>query len=139
LNNFARYIDQFRNGSFILNAHFYKAECHHRINEYREALESYNFITGMFRNTFTEQALLGASSINYELGNYKDALINYEELETGGRAWHQPADCQKGSDEMQCASGKSKGTIKLCHKGSFNRKSAGDLNVRHIFCHGKSI
>ncbi|MFO7922995.1 MAG: tetratricopeptide repeat protein [Bacteroidales bacterium] len=81
VENFGQYIDQFRNGSFILNAHFYKADCHHRMNEFNEALESYNFIIGMFRNTFTEQALAGASSINFELGNYEDALSNYEELE----------------------------------------------------------
>ena len=81
VENFARYIQQFRNGSFILNAHFYKADCHHRMNQYTEALESYDFITGMFRNTFTEQSLYGAASINYELGNYREALRNYEELE----------------------------------------------------------
>ena len=81
VDNFDQYIDKFRNGSFILNAHFYKADCHHRLNEYDKALESYNFVTGMFRNTFTEQALLGASSINFDLGNYADALYNYEELE----------------------------------------------------------
>ena len=79
--SFARYIQQFRNGSFILNAHFYKADCHHRNGEYKEALASYNFVNNMFRNTFTEQSLYGAASINYETGNYKDALANFQELE----------------------------------------------------------
>jgi tetratricopeptide (TPR) repeat protein len=79
--SFARYIQQFRNGSFILNAHFYKADCHHRNGEFKEALASYNFVNNMFRNTFTEQSLYGAASINYESGNYKDALKNFEELE----------------------------------------------------------
>ena len=99
-DNFARYIDQFRNGSFILNAHFYKADCHQRLSEYREALESYNFITGMFRNTFTEQALLGASSINYNLGNYKDALVNYEELERMAELSSNLLIARKG--QMRC-------------------------------------
>jgi tetratricopeptide (TPR) repeat protein len=78
---FSRYIEKFRNGSFILNAHFYKAECHRRLGEHAKALESYNFVTGMFRNTFTEPALVGSASINYEKGNYSEALKNYQELE----------------------------------------------------------
>ncbi len=100
--NFARYIDQFRNGSFILNAHFYKADCHHRLNEYEKALESYNFVIGMFRNTFTEQALLGASSINYSLGNYEEALLNYEELEQIAEMSSSLLTARKG--QMRCNS-----------------------------------
>ncbi len=100
--NFARYIEQFRSGSFILNAHFYKADCHHRLHEYEKALESYNFVTGMFRNTFTEQALLGASSINYSLGNYEDALANYEELERIAEITSSLLTARKG--QMRCNS-----------------------------------
>ncbi len=98
--NFGRYIEQFRNGSFILNAHFYKADCHYRLNEYKEALESYNFVIGMFRNTFTEQALLGASSINFSNGNYKDALKNYEELERIAEMTSNLLIARKG--QMRC-------------------------------------
>ncbi len=81
IENFTRYIEKFRNGSFILNAHFYKADCHQRLNQYEEALKSYNFVTGMFRNTFTEQALVGSASISFMLGSYSDALKSFEELE----------------------------------------------------------
>ena len=99
-DNFARYIEQFRNGSFILNAHFYKADCHHRLNEYEQALESYNFVIGMFRNTFTEQSLVGAASINYELRNYSDALKNYEELERMAELGTNLLQARKG--QMRC-------------------------------------
>jgi TolA-binding protein len=81
IEGFDRYISQFRNGSFILNAHYYKAESHHRLGELDRALESYNFVTGMFRNTFTEPALAGSASINFGKGNYLQALNNYTELE----------------------------------------------------------
>jgi TolA-binding protein len=81
IRSFDRYIQNFRNGSFILNAHYYKADCHMRLGENKEALASFNFVTGMFRNTFTEQSLLGAASINFETGNFSGALRNYEELE----------------------------------------------------------
>ncbi len=98
--NFSKYIERFRNGSFILNAHFYKADCHQRLNEYQEALASYNFIIGMFRNTFTEQALVSASSINYDLGNYEDALENYEELERIAETGSNLLVSRKG--QMRC-------------------------------------
>ncbi len=100
VDNFARYIDEFRNGSFILNAHFYKADCHHRLNEYEKALESYNFVIGMFRNTFTEQALVAASSINFDLGNYGDALENYEQLERMAELSSNLIEARKG--QMRC-------------------------------------
>jgi TolA-binding protein len=81
IEGFDRYISQFRNGSFILNAHYYKAESHHRLGELDRALESYNFVTGMFRNTFTEPALAGSAAINFGKGNHQQALNNYTELE----------------------------------------------------------
>ena len=94
--SFARYIDQFRNGSFILNAHFYKADCHHRQGELKEALVSYNFVNGMFRNTFTEQSLAGAAAINFSLGNYQEALKNYTELERNAEAGSNLLEARKG-------------------------------------------
>ncbi len=102
VNNFERYIQQFRSGSFILNAHFYKADSHHRLEEYEEALESYNFVTGMFRNTFTEQALLGASSIYFNMGSYKEALENYNELERIAELSSSLLIARKG--QMRCNS-----------------------------------
>ena len=78
---FKQYIEKFRNGNFILNAHFYKAGCNYIFNEYEEAMESYNFVIGKPKNTFTEQALLGSARINFTLKNYKDALENYKMLE----------------------------------------------------------
>ena len=113
--NFGKYIENFRNGSFILNAHFYKADCHHRMNEYHEALESYNFITGMFRNTFTEQALLGAAAINFELGNYENALKNYDELERMAEMSSSLLIARKG--QMRC------NRILNRHEGAINAAS----------------
>ncbi len=98
--SFEKYIEQFRNGSFILNAHFYKAECHQRLNEQEKALDSYNFVTGMFRNTFTEPALAGAAEINFESGNYEDALVNYMELERVAEMSSNLLDSRIG--QMRC-------------------------------------
>jgi TolA-binding protein len=79
--HFRRYIERFATGSFILNAHFYKADCHYRMNEFAEAIESFNVVISRPKNMFTEQALLTAGEINYRMGNYMAALDNYTDLE----------------------------------------------------------
>jgi TolA-binding protein len=79
--HFRRYIERFGTGSFILNAHYYKADCHYRMEEFHEALESFMVVTNRPKNMFTEQSLLSAAQINYRLGNYMAALDNYVKLE----------------------------------------------------------
>lgn len=78
---FRRYIERFSTGSFILNAHYYKAECHARMNEFQEAIEAFNFVISRPKNMFSEQALLSAGEINYRLGSYMASLDNYNMLE----------------------------------------------------------
>jgi TolA-binding protein len=83
---FGRYIEQFRNGSFILNAHYYKADSHHRLGEREKALESYNFVTRMFRNTFTEPRLLGLLQLIMKRGTIKEPLKTMRNLKEWPKA-----------------------------------------------------
>lgn len=76
-----RYIENYPNGNFVLNAHFYKADCNYRKEQWDEALISFNYIIAKPRNMFTEQALLGACRINFHNGNYAAAVENYTLLE----------------------------------------------------------
>jgi tetratricopeptide (TPR) repeat protein len=81
IENFSGYINRFPNGKFLLQAYFYKAECHVRANELDRALESYKYVISHPRNQFTEPALVSSSKINYSLGNWPNALENYLVLE----------------------------------------------------------
>ena len=81
IESFSNYINRFGDGRFLLQAHFYKAECHVKAGELERALESYQYIISHPRNQFTEPALVSASRINYTLGNYPNALENYLVLE----------------------------------------------------------
>ncbi len=116
VEGFARYIDQFRNGSFILNAHFYKAECHQRLGEFDKALESYRFVTGMFRNSFTEQALVSKAAINFQEGNFKDALSNYKELENVAETGNNLLSARIGMMRSSNILGNHEGTIDAASK-----------------------
>ena len=75
------YIQKFGEGNFILNAHFYLADCYSRTGENQKALKSYNFVIDKPKNTFTEQALISAASINFSEKNYTDAINQYVKLE----------------------------------------------------------
>jgi TolA-binding protein len=81
INSFGEYIRDFEEGRFLLQAHFYKTECHLRNNEYEEALASLNYVISQPRSTFTEPALVSASQINYELKNYTATLEHFLMLE----------------------------------------------------------
>jgi tetratricopeptide (TPR) repeat protein len=75
------YIDRFEQGSFRLNAHFYRAECLMKMGMLDEALASYNYVIDQPRNLFTEPALAIASELNYNAGELFDAIEQYAYLE----------------------------------------------------------
>ncbi|MFO7935067.1 MAG: tetratricopeptide repeat protein [Bacteroidales bacterium] len=74
---FREYLDAFPRGRFLLNAHYYKADCQLKLQQNEEALESLDYIIGHSRNMFTEPALEAASKINFRQGNYNRAIENY--------------------------------------------------------------
>ncbi len=79
---FRQYIENHPEGSFILNANFYKGDCNYQLKQYDEALKSFEYIISRPRNTFTEQALLGASRIAFSQEKYAQALEYYKKLES---------------------------------------------------------
>lgn len=79
--SFERYIEQHGDGNFILNAHFYKGDCNYQLNQYDEAIKSFNYIIERPKSDYTEQALLFASRIKFNLEEYSEALDYYKRLE----------------------------------------------------------
>ncbi len=77
---FRDYIDAFPNGRFLLNAHYYKADCQLKLQQNEEALVSLDYIIAQPRNMFTEPALEAASKINFREKDYNRAAANYRKL-----------------------------------------------------------
>lgn len=75
------YLQKFPDGSFSLNAHYYKADCESRSGNNNEALRSYEEIMARPRNNYTENAALKASSILFAIKEYDRALLMYQKLE----------------------------------------------------------
>ena len=75
------YIEKNPDGRFLLNAHFYKGDCHYRVKEDAKALESFDYVIDHPRSRFTEPSLLGASRIKFRLKDYAAAAEYYQRLE----------------------------------------------------------
>jgi TolA-binding protein len=78
---FRNYLNEFRNGSFRVNAQFYLAECLNSSGKKDEALGLYEEVIKNSSNQFMEQALMAASPILYDKEDFSGAYDNYERLE----------------------------------------------------------
>lgn len=78
---FNDYLTKFSEGSFVLNSHFYLADCLYKRGNVEGALKSYNYVIDKPKNTFSEQALMAAAEMNYDMGNFEAALENYNKLD----------------------------------------------------------
>ncbi len=99
-DGFTKYISKFPEGSFILEANFYKAECDYRAQRYDQAMKNYEFIISQQRSRFTSNAASRAAHILHLRNNYTAALESYIRLEETA---DQPGMIQDAvSGQMQC-------------------------------------
>jgi len=99
--NFAQYISRFPQGHFLLNAYFYKGDCHYRSNELDEALSAYSYLLARGSNSFTEVALARSAEIYYQQSNFDRAMILYRQLEQQADAQENILDARIGI--MRCS------------------------------------
>ncbi len=84
-----RYLNEFPNGSFIINARFYLAELYYKEENYSMANEHYSFVAKQPNNIFSEQAISRASELTFNAGQYQEALDLFNRLETlAGSKWN---------------------------------------------------
>ncbi|BBE17079.1 TPR-domain containing protein [Aquipluma nitroreducens] len=77
---FERYLNQFPNGGFVLNSHFYLAQLLYADGEFDKALAEYEMVIAQPDNYFTEGALSKAAGLHYNDQNYVQALAYFERL-----------------------------------------------------------
>lgn len=76
-----QYLQQFPNGAYATNAHFYLAETLYKDGQYSAANQHYTWVANQPDNIFTEQALSRASEMTFSAQNYDDALLLFNRLE----------------------------------------------------------
>lgn len=74
------YLDKFPNGLFAVNAHYYRADCALRANDFDMVLEGFEYVTDRPANMFTETSLAAAAKIRYRRQQYEEALALYLRL-----------------------------------------------------------
>ena len=77
---FNRYLEQYPQGAFTINAHFYRGECLMKKSEFELALLDYQFVLNNSEAAFRESSLLKSARIFRFNKNYQLALRNYQEL-----------------------------------------------------------
>jgi len=97
---FTKYITKFPEGSFILQAYFYKAECDYRSQLYDQALKGYEFIISQQRSRFTSNSASRAAHIHHLANNFEAALDGYIRLEETADQPGMILDAVSG--QMQC-------------------------------------
>jgi tetratricopeptide (TPR) repeat protein len=71
-----KYLGNHPNGNYLLNAHYYKADCHLKLNQLNEALSSLDYIAAQPRNMFSELALVASSGIHYSITGITTMAVN---------------------------------------------------------------
>ena len=74
------YFDNFKNGAYLLKAHYYGLECAERVGTQEQVIAHLNYILAQPDNDYTDNALLKMARIEYEKGNYQKAGQHYERL-----------------------------------------------------------
>ncbi|MCB0540517.1 MAG: tetratricopeptide repeat protein, partial [Bacteroidetes bacterium] len=81
ITSLTKYIDKFPKGNDILNAHYFRADCLFKGNDFQNAYFDYIRINEFGANKYQEEALLKATYIAYEKNkDYAGALSLYEQL-----------------------------------------------------------
>ncbi len=80
VNNLSKYIDRFKNGAFLLNAHYYLSDCLLKSGKGNDAMASLLYIIDQKTSIFTEPALLAACRISYQNENYNQSAELYKKL-----------------------------------------------------------
>lgn len=80
ITGFNRYLEQYPQGAFSINAHFYRGECLMKMSDFELALIDYEFVLNNSEAAFRESSLLKTARIYRFNKSYEKALRNYQEL-----------------------------------------------------------
>ena len=83
LEEFGNYLSKYPQGSFLLNASFYRAQCLYQQKKFDDALQGFSVVLNSPNSAFTEKSLLHSATIYFrEKNQYDKALEMYSRLET---------------------------------------------------------
>lgn len=133
IRHFESYISTYPNGKYILNAHFYKADCQYRTGDLREALASYKYVANRERSLFTEEALIREGEILYRNKAYQEAYQVFERLEREAEIGTNRLEAKIGQMRCLAKTPDQQGTIKAANKVLMAPKIGDEIKREAIF------
>lgn len=124
---FEKYLTQFPNGAYRLNATFYKAECDYRNKNFVPALQAYEQIIAEPRNIYTEKSLAKAGQINLLNKDYAKAGAQFERLESIADLRDNIVAAQAGIMRASFAENKYEKALEYSRKLSSSEKISNEL------------
>ncbi|MCX7696592.1 MAG: tetratricopeptide repeat protein [Bacteroidales bacterium] len=95
IQGFTSYLNQYPQGSYAIQAHFYRAECLYGQKKFQDALKDYESVLQFPLSNFQESALLKAARIHFNLANFAKANEYYTALEKITTSQQIIQECQK--------------------------------------------
>ncbi|MCF8229586.1 MAG: tetratricopeptide repeat protein [Bacteroidales bacterium] len=138
LPSFEKYIDKFPDGAFLVNVHYYKADCELRQDNQIRALEDLEYVIEQPTSTFTENALLKASRISYQLKMYENAYRHYKALEQAATSNVNINIAIEGMMNSSFYSDNYRQAVDAAQKLLKNDKVSADQSLRAHYILGKS-
>lgn len=105
------YIARFPSGTFLLNAHYYRADCLLKLNRLDESFSSLEYIIAQPKSLFTEPALVAASRIAYRKKDYNRAADLYQKTISLGENKSNISEAQVNLMRCYAALGEYQNTI----------------------------
>jgi len=75
------YLNKFSNGYFVNDAYYYRGLCYQKSNNLEKAVSDFDILSSKPKNIYTEDAVVRAAAIYYNLQKYKEAAVKYYILE----------------------------------------------------------
>ena len=127
------YISRFSNGNFLLNAHYYRADCLLKQSLQDEAFTSLEYIISQPANMFSEPALLAASRITYGKGDYNRSAELFIKLIELGEKKANISEAQIGLMRCYVKLDEYKNTISAANQVLMQEKIQTEIQREALF------
>ncbi|MCK9641510.1 MAG: tetratricopeptide repeat protein [Prolixibacteraceae bacterium] len=133
-----KYLNNFPQGNFTVNAHFYKAECAYNAGEGSAALLDYDVVLAEPSNLFTENALIKAAGLAFDAKEFGKSLGYFQRLESMAGTTANVQEGTIGTLRCQYELGKWEEVVRIGWKLRSNGKLPPELDRETSFKSAKA-
>jgi TolA-binding protein len=138
ISHLQSYVKNYPQGKFVLNAHFYKADCQYRVGDFNEALSSFEYVANRERSLFTEEALIRMGELHYQREAYRKAYESFSRLELEAEIAENRLEAKIGQMRSLARMDQPEETINAANKLLRSPKISDEIKREAIYNLAKS-